>query len=138
MNGPTLLVCDHMTPTAVCISMDAAVDAAASLMQEHGIRHLPVMDGSELIGVVSERDLASVQSLVAQEWAQVSVAEAMTPHAYAVAPDTPLHIVAAHMAKDKLGCAVVRASERDVVGIFTTTDALRVLADLSHPGEGAP
>jgi acetoin utilization protein AcuB len=120
-----------MTPAPVCISIDADLDSAVALMQEHSIRHLPVMDGDALAGVVSERDLAMVESLIPEEWQRVSVAEAMSPHPYAVPPDAPLSAVAKHMADEKIGCAVVKQPEGRVVGLFTTTDALRVLAILA-------
>lgn len=131
-------VCDHMTPAPVCISMDADLESAVTLMQEHSIRHLPVMDGEVLAGVVSDRDLAMIESLVPEEWQQITVAEAMTPHPYAVPPDAPLCVVAKHMAQEKLGCAVITKPQGQVIGLFTTSDALRVLAHLTEPQEPQP
>jgi acetoin utilization protein AcuB len=124
---------DHMTPAPVSIALEAALSTAAELMHEHGIRHLPVMDGAELAGVVSDRDLATIESLLPEEWQEICVAEAMTPAPYAVAARAPLWEVAKHMAHEKFGCAVVTGEHGEVVGMFTTTDALRVLADLSGP-----
>jgi acetoin utilization protein AcuB len=120
-----------MTPAPVCISIDADLDTAVALMQEHSFRHLPVMDGDALAGVVSQSDLAMVESLIPDEWQRVSVAEAMSPHPYAVPPDALLSAVVKHMADERIGCAVVRQPEGRVVGLFTTTDALRVLAVLA-------
>jgi acetoin utilization protein AcuB len=122
-----------MTPAPVCIAFDADLESAVASMREHAIRHLPVMDEGTLVGVVSERDLAMVESLVPEEWRQICVAEAMTPHPYAVPPDAPLCDVAKHMAQEKLGCAVVTTPHGEVIGLFTTTDALRVLAQLTGP-----
>lgn len=124
---------DHMTPTPVCIALEADLGAAVDLMREHGIRHLPVMDGAELAGVVTDRDLAMIESLLPEEWQQICVAEAMTPQPYAVTERAPLWEVAKHMAHEKIGCAVVTDAHGDVIGLFTTTDALRVLSDLSGP-----
>ena len=126
-----------MTPAPVCISIDADLDTAVALMREHSIRHLPVMDGSALAGIVSERDLAIVESLIPEEWQRVSVAEAMSPHPYTVHPDAPLSAVAKHMADEKIGCALVKQPEGRVVGLFTTTDALRILAVWAAKGHGA-
>jgi acetoin utilization protein AcuB len=102
------------------------------LMQRHGIRHLPVMDGEDLTGVVTDRDLAMIESLLPEEWGQICVAEAMTPEPYSVEPEAPLWEVARHMAHQKFGCAVVTDDEGSVVGVFTTTDALRVLSELAE------
>ena len=124
-------VSEHMTPAPVRIALEADLGDAVKLMQEHGIRHLPVMDGEALAGVVSERDLSMIESLLPEEWQQICVAEAMTPDPYTVAPDVPLWEVAKHMAQQKLGCAVVQDEQGDVVGLFTTTDALRVLSEIA-------
>ena len=123
---------DHMTAAPVCIQLDADLEQAVKLMQEHNIRHLPVMDSEDLTGVVTDRDLAMIESLLPDEWQRICVAEAMTPEPYSVMPDAPLWEVAKHMAREKFGCAVVTDEEGAVVGLFTTTDALHVLADLSE------
>jgi acetoin utilization protein AcuB len=126
---------DHMTAAPVCIQLDAELEHAVKLMQEHGIRHLPVMDGEDLTGVVTDRDLAMIESLLPEEWQRICVAEAMTPEPYSVTPDAPLWEVAKHMAREKFGCAVVTDEGGAVVGLFTTTDALNVLADVTeHEG----
>jgi len=129
----TRQVMHHMTPMPVRVELDAELCTAIALMEEHKIRHLPVMDGELLAGVLSERDVAMIESLLPEEWEQICVAEAMTPGPYSVAPDAPLWEVAKHMAQEKLGCAVVTDASGEVVGLFTTTDALHVLADLAGP-----
>jgi len=101
-------------------------------MQEHDVRHLPVMDENGLAGVVSDRDLSAIQTLLRDDWQQICVAEAMTPEPYAVRPDAELSQVARHMAREKLGCAVITDERGAVVGLFTTIDALRLLAELAE------
>jgi acetoin utilization protein AcuB len=123
---------DYMTAAPVSIALDAELDEAIALMQEHGIRHLPVTDGGALTGIVSERDLTIVQSLVSESGNRVSVAETMTPEPYCVPPDAPLSAVAQHMADAKIGCAIVEQPAGQIVGLFTTTDALRALAQLAR------
>ncbi len=58
------------------------------------------------------------------------VDDAMSVDAYAVPPDAPLAEVSTHMAANRYGCAVVIERGR-VIGIFTTTDALRALGVLA-------
>ena len=123
---------EHMTATPVCVQLDADLSEAVDLMQRHRIRHLPVMDGDTLTGVVTDRDLAMIESLLPEEWERICVAEAMTPEPYTVQPDAALWEVAKHMAREKFGCAVITDDRGAVVGLFTTTDALRVLADLAE------
>src|SRR6476659_2839580 len=107
MSTRTPLIRDFMTAAPVCVAMDAELDDAAALMQKHGIHHLPVMEDDELVGIVSERDLSMIQSILADEWRGVRVAEAMTPAPYSVHPDAQVAEVADHMASAHIGCAVV-------------------------------
>ena len=57
MNTEELTVEEYTTPYIVSIEPEASLDEALELMQEHDIRHLPVMKGDELKGIVSQRDL---------------------------------------------------------------------------------
>lgn len=115
-------------PPLISIQLDAELSDAFELMQQHDIRHLPVLDGERLVGIVSERDLGVIESLVPNEWETIVVAEAMTPSPYAVHERTPVPEVAQTMAERKYGCVVIIDSEGRLVGIFTTSDALRLLA----------
>jgi CBS domain-containing protein len=51
-----------MTPDPVTVAADSTVGEALDLMLSKGFRHLPVMDGDEIVGVVSMRDLAQALS----------------------------------------------------------------------------
>jgi CBS domain-containing protein len=92
------------------------------------VRHLPVLDEGEpkLVGVLSQRDLFFVEALLDIDPADALVEDAMSSNVYVVPPERPVGEVAAKMVESKFGCAVVASDDR-VVGIFTTTDALRVL-----------
>jgi len=50
-------VVDWMTPDPQSASPDTSVEEAAEIMLKHGFRHLPVMEGRTVCGVVSLRDL---------------------------------------------------------------------------------
>ncbi|HLK44085.1 MAG TPA: CBS domain-containing protein [Thermoleophilia bacterium] len=50
---------DHMTPDPVTLPSDHAPSEAAAIMSERRFRHIPVIDGGELVGIVSIRDLIS-------------------------------------------------------------------------------
>lgn len=54
----------------------------------------------------------------------------MTEEVYAVGPADPVDAIAERMAARKYGCAVVVNSRGGVEGIFTTVDAMQVLADV--------
>lgn len=57
----TTRVADYMTELPVTVSPDEDVTVAASRMAELGVRHLPVVDGHQLVGMLSMRDLLTRQ-----------------------------------------------------------------------------
>lgn len=125
----------YMTQGAYSISRRQPLAAAHRLMRDHRIRHLPVVDGTRLVGVVSERDLHLIETLRDVQPETVLVEEAMTAEPFIVTPDSALLEVVTAMWQRRLGSAVVLDGPQ-IVGMFTTTDALRALADLLK--QGAP
>lgn len=118
---------DHMTPAPHTIGADATAERAIAMMRQHVVRHLPVLRGGELLGVVSQRDLLLLASLPGVNPAEVKVEEALAQEGFTVAPDAPLDEVAREMADRRLGSALV-VEDRKLVGLFTTTDALHALS----------
>ncbi|KFE62664.1 CBS domain-containing protein [Hyalangium minutum] len=126
-----------MTRSVHTIGTKAPLTEAHRLMNEHGIRHLPVLEGGRLVGMLSQRDLHLIETLKDVVPEEVFVEEAMSQDAYTVPPEAPLAEVAREMAKHKYGSAVIlRGSE--VLGIFTTTDALRALDTVLSAPASAP
>lgn len=106
------------------------------MMLDHRVRHLPVLDGGRIVGLISERDLLLVESLPGVNPTDVRVEEAMVQNVFTVEPDTPVAEVVETMIERKLGSAVVSADER-VIGVFTTIDALQALHELLEQPEDA-
>jgi acetoin utilization protein AcuB len=105
------------------LQADGGLDEARRMMAKHAIRHLPVLDGETLLGIVTLNDL---ERAAAGKSRARTVREIVTSPAYTVGLDEPLDNVALHMATNRLGSALVVRQGR-VVGIFTTTDALQAL-----------
>ncbi|MBA3540876.1 MAG: CBS domain-containing protein [Deltaproteobacteria bacterium] len=124
---PTITRC--MTSQPWTIRPDATMADAHTLMREHRIRHLPVVDDGRLVGVVSERDLHLMETLPDATPETISVREAMTEQVYSVSPAEDLADVVEQMADHKFGSVIVVEHQR-VVGIFTAGDALQVLAEV--------
>lgn len=120
---------DVMTAQPITIGRTQSLAIAHEMMRENGCRHLPVLEHGDLVGVVTQRDLYFLETIAGVELAKDKVDDAMSSDCYAVGPDARLDAVAAEMAHHKYGCAVVIERAR-VIGIFTATDALRVLAGL--------
>jgi acetoin utilization protein AcuB len=123
----TVTIADVMTPQPLTIGRDQKLVTAHKMMAENGVRHLPVLERGDLVGVVSQRDLYFVETIAGVDKLADKVEDAMTIDARKFDPETPLTLVAREMFEHKLGCAVVVERDR-VVGIFTAVDALRILA----------
>lgn len=119
----------YMTHAPSTIGRGATIQEALREMRHHHVRHFPVMDGAKLTGLVSERELEILAALPSIDPSHASVELAMIPDPFHVDVDAPLKNVAADMAEARVGSAVVM-SKGEPIGIFTTVDALRALADV--------
>lgn len=115
----------YMTRHPHSIRVDEKAGTASKLMASLGVRHLPVLDGGQLVGVISDRDLK-----IANESTRVS--DVCIDEPYTVDIETSLFIVATTMSEKKIGSAIVTEDGR-LAGIFTATDACRALADTLAP-----
>src|SRR5215471_14174979 len=129
--GRGLAISHYMTPAPHTIAIERTLADAHSLMRQFRIRHLPVLDRGALVGIVSERDLHLLETLKDVDPAQVTVEEAMSQDVFVTEPGTSLARVAAIMANRKVGSTVI-VHRGQVLGIFSTVDALRALSALSR------
>ena len=131
MTKPIPTIQKYMTTQPHSIGQEQKMAMAHKMMREHRFRHLPVLTGGKLVGLLSDRDLNLIETLRDVDPEQVRVEDAMTGDPYTVAPDSPLDEVVSAMAEHKYGCAVVMQNDK-LVGIFTTVDACRAFAELLH------
>jgi acetoin utilization protein AcuB len=129
MSKPIPPIQKYMTTMPHSIGSEQTLATASAMMLEHGIRHLPVLHGGRLLGMLTDRDIKLVEAFRDVDPAKVSVEEAMTERPYTVSPETPLDEVAETMADNKYGSAVVMQNQK-VVGVFTTVDACEALCEL--------
>jgi len=119
----------YMTTSPISIDRKSSVAAAHKVMRDNDIRHLPVLEGESLAGIVSIRDLHLIETLKDVDPEKVLVEDAMSTSTYTVSPDAELDEVVAEMAEKKYGSAIVMQNHK-VVGVFTTVDAMKALAEL--------
>lgn len=131
MSKPIPPIRKYMSMNPHTLGIDQTLAHAHEVMRTHRVRHLPILDGGSLVGLLSIRDLQLIEGLRDVNPEEVSVEEAMSSEVYAVSPDTPLDEVVESMAENKYGCAVVMQNHH-VVGVFTTVDACSALAELLH------
>ena len=119
-----------MTRHPHSIRFDEKLKTAEELMAKLHVRHLPVLNGGKLVGVLSDRDVRLVGAAGGKE---LRVDDACVDEPYSVDVDTSLWIVADTMAKKRIGSTLV-LEDGKVVGIFTVTDACRALAEMLTDG----
>ncbi len=117
-----------MTEAKHFASPEESVLTAYRRMVEHEIRHLPVLSGDQLVGVLFRSDLKLIEAVAADVVKPIDVRSMMVTEYYTVPPDQALDVAAREMSKRKYGSALV-IDEGKVIGVFTTTDALRALSD---------
>ncbi len=122
-----------MTPHPHTIGMDQPLAKAHDMMRSHQIRHLPVLHGGKLVGIVTQRDLHLMETFGSIDQEKVTVEEAMTAEVYVVEPATHLADVGRTMAEHRFGSAVVMQAGK-VVGVFTMVDAARALSEVLTTG----
>jgi acetoin utilization protein AcuB len=131
---------DVMTPNPLTVTQQATLGEVWDLMRAAEIRHVPVVDGGALLGMVSDRDLGflDVARLLRTEGADALRRELATPvvdfmsaAAIFVEAEADLGEVVNLMVESKVGAIpVVRPGTRQVVGIVSYIDVLREVSDL--------
>ena len=132
-----MLVAEAMTPGPVTVAPEATVAAARSAMRRGRFRHLPVVAGAELVGVVAAGDLQAWPGApleAAESLADRPVTEVMSTEPVTVWPDEPVEVAARLLVEHAIGCLPVVADE-GLVGILTESDLFGVLLRLLGGGE---
>jgi len=146
-----MLIRDIMHSPAVAISGTTTLQDAYRTMRERGIRHLPVVDGGNLVGVVTDRDLRlATSALVPSPLSPDSrVSAVMSAAPLTADASDPVEDAARTMRERKIGCLPVLEDGR-LIGIVTGLDLLDALMRLTgvhkpsgrlevrlpdHPGE---
>lgn len=122
----TAIVQDHMTASPITIPADLSMHDAAERMFDNKIRHLPVIDNGHVVGIISDRDIAVVDTLPQVDRNKVLIGSAMSSSPYICAPTTPLIDVVRTLCEHKIGTAIVM-KDGELTGIFTLIDALKAL-----------
>jgi len=105
------------------------LDEVVRHMRERHCHHVPVMDGSHLYGILSRQDLHELAMRGDVAAKDLAAGDVCTRDLLTVGPMTPVVEVAQAMVERRVSSALV--SDGDVlVGIFTSTDALHLIANL--------
>ncbi len=123
---------DVMQVKVVTISVTERLSTVEDIMTLGRVRHMPVVHGGRLVGVVSQRDLlrASLSELGTTETVErraflhaIEIAQVMSQPAISIDADASVSSAAQLMAQNRIGCLPVVEDER-LVGMLTETDVL--------------
>lgn len=123
---------NSMTRDVFFVHLDDDLATAWAMMRKLAIRHLPVLDNGELVGMVSDRDVLARGRVVPGgfEVPSVPVGTVMThPVVTCIASDR-LAAVGAQMLRHKIDSVVVVDGTGDLVGLITSTDFIHLVLEV--------
>ncbi|HEX8359194.1 MAG TPA: CBS and ACT domain-containing protein [Longimicrobium sp.] len=133
-----MLVKHRMTPDPVSVAADATLRDALRVMRARRIRHLPVLEGGEVVGMISDRDLRlampsplgmeSAEDVAAAE--STPVGDIMTRGAITVGPFDTVEDAAVRMRRQRVGSLPVVDAAGKLLGILTETDILQAFVEI--------
>lgn len=124
---------DIMAKDVVTLKVDDELTLAEDIMHLGRIRHLPVINGETLKGIISERDLyrASLASAIDYDprakrnhMKTIAIRDVMTKEVVTIGPDIDIREAGRLMLHYKIGCLPV-VQEGKMIGLITETDVLR-------------
>jgi len=109
-------------------------------MERFGMRHLPVVDGDRLVGLITHRDILRVtrsslqgfrldREIDRRKQEETFVADVMKRDVLTVTPDTPIKDAARLIVDRHIGCLPVVGAEGRLLGIVTEFDLVRLIAE---------
>lgn len=115
-----------MTRNPVFARVGQTASEAARLMHDLDVRHLPVVDERELVGIISDRDLGGFADEGA-EFGQKSVAQVMSADVLSLCPEDTLSEAVDLIVDHKVGALPIVDSSGELVGILSYVDVLEAV-----------
>ncbi len=131
-NGDPDAVATHMTVCPTTVSIDTTVAHLRQRIIEERVRWLPVVDGSEVIGIVTDRDIT-----FADASAETTVASLMSREVLTVSPRTSIQEAARELYESEVEALPV-VEEGKLVGVITRSDILKVFAGIEAETHSGP
>lgn len=133
-----MLVRELMTTEVTTVQETEALIDAAMIFSRSTVRHLPVLRGKQLVGVITERDVKRfapglLSGVSSEQYQQVMestpLARVMTREMLTVKADQLVSEAVNLLYTKRIGCLPV-VENNELVGIITTTDMLRLMAQM--------
>ena len=131
-----ITVDEMMTAGAKILAPNNTLADVQAVMEKYHCHHVPIVEnGSELVGLVSQRDVLRIaesslvkaaNSIIPEE---LKIDEFMTRDVFTVQPETSLRKAAIYIRTQRYGCLPV-VTNRELVGIITDSDFVNIAIDL--------
>ena len=138
-------VSEVMQTEVATLTIHDRLDLADEVMRLGRVRHMPVLEGTKLVGIVSNRDLLAASLSRVLDFAatdrrtflrSIEISEVMSHDLITAPPDATLREVAELMLRHRIGCIPVVKSDGTLIGLVTETDLLKA-ALLPESEQGA-
>jgi acetoin utilization protein AcuB len=133
-----MLVRKKMHKDLVTVTKEERMTVAKKVMKEKNIRHLPVVDGKKLIGLVTNMDIRKAEASPATSLEirelhylldKLTVGEIMTRNVITISPDISIEEATTLLHDNKIGCLPV-VEDGNLVGIITENDVMEILIEV--------
>ena len=133
-----MLVRKKMHKDLVSITKDERMTVAKKIMKEKNIRHLPVVDGKKLVGLVTNMDIRKAEASPATSLEirelhylldKITVGEIMTRNVITISPDISIEEATTLLHDNKIGCLPV-VEDGNLVGMITENDVMEILIEV--------
>ena len=133
-----MLVRKKMKKDLITITKDERMTTAKKILKEKNIRHLPVVEGKKLVGLVSNMDIRKAEASPATSLEirelhylldKITIGEIMTRNVITISPDISVEEAATLLHDNKIGCLPV-IEDGNLVGIITENDVMEILIDV--------
>ncbi|MDP1826515.1 MAG: CBS domain-containing protein [Archangium sp.] len=130
-----------MTKTVECITPEVTLERAWKLMQTHQVRHLPVLWGDKVAGILSDRDLLALANRGVGgefEFPPGTVADAMTTKPFTALATATVATLARLMLDAHIDSIPIVTKDDTLVGLVTSADLLELLTEPDQVSDVLP
>lgn len=138
-----MIIKDILIPGLKTISIEATMQEADQILKEKNFRHLPVVEGGRIVGILSDRDVQRAMTVIispenkpqALIQKHKKVSEYMSSPVHKMNESESVETLVREMVNRKVSCYIIEGGGQDV-GIMTTEDLLILLLDLIESKSG--
>ncbi|HEX4338774.1 MAG TPA: CBS domain-containing protein [Polyangiaceae bacterium] len=134
LDGEPELASDVMSRELLTIGPDDPIESLEAHMESYQFRHLPVVEGKKIVGLITHSDLLNISSSMLSKSApeenallhRLPASRVMQQVLVTVRPTEPLANVAALIWQSRVSCVPVTEDDGTLVGIITEGDFVRL------------